>query len=50
MKRVEALKPILSKRNPDTVGPMKAPRAKVDVQRPETKPYVSIVLGKPSNL
>jgi len=32
---------------PPMDGPMKAPRANVDVQRPEIRPYVSRLLGKP---
>ena len=38
MKRVPHGKPTLSKRIPAMVGPMKAPRAKVEVHRPETRP------------
>lgn len=47
---VEFLKPILSNRTPDTVGPIKAPKAKVDVHIPETNPYVSIEFGNPQPL
>lgn len=38
MNRVEFLNLNLSYKNPDTVGPMKAPNANVDVHKPETKP------------
>lgn len=40
-------KPIESYNKPDTDGPKNAPNANVDVHRPDTKPYVSILSGKP---
>lgn len=46
----EARKPILSKRIPLIEGPIKAPSAKVLVQRPETRPNVSKLFGKPCSL
>lgn len=47
---VEFLNPIESNSSPDTVGPMKAPSANVEVHMPETSPYVSIELGSPLEL
>lgn len=44
------LKPIVSRRIPAILGPMKAPRAKVLVQSPLMSPYVSKLLGKPCSL
>ena len=39
--------PKYSIRIPPADGPTKAPRAKIDVQRPETRPYVLMLLLKP---
>jgi hypothetical protein len=47
MNKVPYGKPTASKRIPATVGPTNAPRAKTDVQRPEMRPYVSMVSGNP---
>jgi hypothetical protein len=47
---VPFLKPMLSYRMPAMEGPTKAPRANVEVQRPEISPYVSKLLGKPCDL
>lgn len=47
MNNVEAWKPTLSKSSPETVGPMKAPRANVEVHIADTRPYVSMELGRP---
>lgn len=47
---VELLNPTLSKRSPETVGPMKAPNANVDVHNPDTIPYVSMLFEKPFEL
>lgn len=44
---VELLNPIESKSRPETVGPMNAPSANVEVHIPDTKPYVSMELGNP---
>uniref|UniRef100_A0A8D8UB90 Uncharacterized protein n=1 Tax=Cacopsylla melanoneura TaxID=428564 RepID=A0A8D8UB90_9HEMI len=44
---VAFLNPVNSYRTPATLGPTKAPNAKVDVQRPEMRPYVSRLLGNP---
>lgn len=44
------LKPMLSYRIPATLGPMKAPRAKVLVHSPLISPYVSRLFGKPFDL
>ena len=49
-KEVDFLNPIESKSSPETVGPMKAPKANVDVHIPDTRPYVSIEFGKPLEL
>lgn len=38
MNAVLLLKPMESKSTPEAVGPMKAPKAKVDVHKPETRP------------
>lgn len=43
-------KPYLSYRTPDTVGPMKAPKAKDEVHNPEIIPYVSKSLARPDDL
>lgn len=50
MNKDEFAKPYLSYRTPDTVGPMKAPRANDEVHNPEIIPNVSISLGKPDAL
>lgn len=47
MNNVEALNPTESNKKPLAEGPTKAPKANVDVQRPEMSPYVSILSGKP---
>lgn len=48
MTKIDAfLNPILSYRMPLTEGPMKAPSAKVLVQRPEIRPKVSRLFGNP---
>lgn len=47
MNKVDALNPTESNRKPLAEGPTKAPKANVDVQRPEMRPYVSILSGKP---
>lgn len=47
---VAALKPIVSYNAPLTDGPIKAPKANVDVQRPEIRPYVSILSGRPCRM
>lgn len=44
------LKPMLSYKIPLTDGPMKAPKANVLVQRPDIKPKVSKLFGKPYEL
>jgi len=46
-KSVPLRKPKLSNKMPATDGPMKAPRANVEVHIPDTKPYVAKLLGKP---
>ena len=46
-KSVPLRKPKLSNKTPATDGPMKAPRANVEVHIPDTKPYVDKLLGKP---
>lgn len=50
MKIVDFRKPIESYKYPLADGPINAPNANVDVQRPDIRPYVSIVSGKPSFL
>lgn len=47
MKMVALRKPTESKRAPLTDGPKKAPNANVDVHRPDIRPYVSMLSGRP---
>lgn len=44
---VESLNPITSYKAPLAVGPIKAPKANTDVHKPEIKPYVSMLSGRP---
>lgn len=50
IKIVALRKPIESYNKPLNDGPKNAPSANVDVHRPETKPYVSILSGIPQRL
>lgn len=50
MNIVAFLKPILSNKIPATLGPMKAPRAKVLVHNPLIRPYVSRLSENPYSL
>lgn len=47
MNNVELRNPMASNRNPLTEGPTNAPKANVDVHRPDTSPYVSMLSGRP---
>lgn len=48
--RTALRKPTESYNIPLIDGPINAPSAKVDVHRPETRPYVSILSGNPWRL
>lgn len=50
MKITDLRNPYVSYKRPLTEGPKKAPNANVDVHKPDTKPYVSIVFGDPLHL
>lgn len=50
MKITESRKPNESYNKPLTDGPMNAPNAKVDVHKPDIRPYVSILSDKPFRL
>lgn len=50
MKMTASRKPIESYKRPLTDGPTNAPRANVDVQSPDTNPYVSMLSGNPCRL
>lgn len=50
MNRTAFRKPTESYSNPLVDGPINAPSAKNDVHKPETRPYVSILSGKPWRL
>lgn len=47
MNKVDPRNPILSYKAPLMDGPKKAPKANVDVHRPEIKPYVSMLSENP---
>jgi hypothetical protein len=47
---VPFLNPTLSYNIPAMEGPTNAPKANVDVHRPEINPYVSRLFGKPHDL
>lgn len=47
---VPFLNPTLSYSIPAMEGPTKAPKANVEVHRPEISPYVSRLFGKPYDL
>lgn len=47
MKITDLRNPYESYKRPLTDGPKNAPNANVDVHKPDTKPYVSILFGDP---